>query len=304
MSCHLDHVEANKTSGAVASDNTEAINAFLAGHGLSVNLVIDCHTHIGTAWNLPRPSAGADDLVSMMDELGVHVSCVSGLRALAGDLRGGNDDILRALEDHEERLVGAAVFNPHYGGEGKQELLRMLDKPGVGMIKVHPCFHSYPLSGAQYDPVWQLASMNRIPVLAHTWGSGPGYDTPEQVRIVAERYPAVPLIMAHSGGTPEGMAAAIEVAKACPNTYLDLAVSLVHRGAVSHIVREVGASRVLFGTDMVYLAGPPQVGKILAETSAAEAELVFGQNMLWLLTTTGQQLPALTALGARQHVGP
>ena len=303
MSCHLDHVDSDETSSAVASDNAEAADAFLAGHGLSMDLVIDCHTHIGTAWNLPRPSAGANDLVSMMDRLGVHVSCVSGLRALAGDMCGGNDDILRALEDHAGRFVGAAVFNPHYGGEGEQELQRMLDQPGVGMIKVHPCFHSYPLSGAQYDLVWQLASMNRIPVLAHTWGSGPGYDTPEQVRIVAERYPAVPLIMAHSGGTPEGMVAAIEVAKACPNTYLDLAVSRVHRGAVSHIVREVGPSRVLFGTDMVYLAGPPQVGKILAETSASEAELIFGRNMLRLLATTGQQLPALTALGASPHVG-
>jgi predicted TIM-barrel fold metal-dependent hydrolase len=73
------------------------------------------------------------------------------------------------------------------------------------MIRVHPCFHSYPLSGPAYDPVWRFASERNLPVLAHTCAEGKGYDHPEHARRVAEEFPSFPLILAHAGGNRDGI---------------------------------------------------------------------------------------------------
>jgi uncharacterized protein len=281
------------------AQQARVFSSFLDGNGIGLKPVIDGHAHVGPAWNLPRRLGPAGSLLSVMDRLGIDVSCISGLRALAGDLRGGNDDVLDALRVAPDRFVGAAVFNPHYGLESSRELQRMFAQGGVGMIKVHPGFHSYPLDGAGYDSVWRFASERRIPVLAHTWAEGKGYDHPNKAARVAAAFPSFPLVLAHAGGDRDGIYAAADVAVAFPNIYLDLASSLVYRGMVRHLIEAVGAHRLLFGTDAVYLAGPPQVARVLASVTMSEATLILGRNILTILESCVADLPAIRSVAAQ-----
>jgi len=233
-----------------------------------------------------------------MDRLGLDISCVSSARALGADLIGGNAEILAAVEAHPERFVGTVVFNPHHARESARELEQYLSRPGFGMVKVHPEFHSYPLDGPAYEPVWKIAAERRTPVLTHTWGFGKGYDHPDQGATVASRHPDVRLVLGHSGGTPDGLRASVDAARSHPHVYLDTGTSLVYRGSIEFLVEHAGADRVLFGTDASYLEDAPQVARVAGSNlSEDDKHKIFGRNLQSLLLDAEVDLPALR--GAR-----
>jgi predicted TIM-barrel fold metal-dependent hydrolase len=152
------------------------------------------------------------------------------------------------------------------------------------MIKIHPEFHAHPMDGAGYGDAFAFASEHRIPVLTHSWGVGRGLDHPDLARGIAERYPGMPFILGHAGGVPEGVHAAVAVAREAPSVLLDTGTSQVLRGAIEHMVEEVGADRVLFGTDAAYLADAPQVARIAgARIDEADKRKILGENLLGLL---------------------
>ena len=94
-------------------------------------------------------------------------------------------------------------------------------------------------------------------------------------------YPDVNIIMAHSGfmqNTPE----AISVAKECPNIYL------VHESGISgglmQSVKELGADRVLMGTDTPYWDFEVQLKKIeVAVALEEDRKKIQGENIARLL---------------------
>jgi predicted TIM-barrel fold metal-dependent hydrolase len=255
-----------------------------AGRALTGVLIENCHAHIGSSYNHPTDRSDAESLVQGMDRLGIDRACVSSSLALGPDVRTGNNDVLRAIDQFPDRIVGAAVINPRYPDEIDGELYRMFECQGVRMIKVHPESHAYPIDGAAYAPAWTFAEKRRIPILTHSWGEGRGYDHPLQAERVARAHPDMPLILGHSAGTPNGIEASIDAAKRMPNLFLDTGTSLVFRGAIETMVREVGASRILFGTDGTYLADPPQLGKVIfARISDDDKVAILGQNLRRLL---------------------
>ncbi|MHB9092062.1 MAG: amidohydrolase family protein [Chloroflexota bacterium] len=250
---------------------------------------------------MPRRYTDAESLARVMDRLGIAAACISSCLAIGPDVRSGNDEVLAAIDRWPSRFIGAAVVNPNYPDEMVRELERMLSCPDVGIIKVHPSFHAYPLDGPGYEPVWALAEERQIPVLAHTWGEGRGLDHPFQAERVASGHPRMPVIIGHSGGSVGGLRASIAAAKRVPNLYLDTGTSSVHRGAVDLMVREVGAGRVLFGTDNVYTGGPPQVAKVAyARIGDAEKGQILGLNLLDLLARAQVNLPSLRLLQGRR----
>lgn len=269
------------------------LETFLAGEPIRDTLVVNCHAHIDRTWGLPRDSMEPESMVRVMDVLGIDVACISSARALTGDVRGGNDRLLAALNAFPGRFVGAAAVNPNYPDEIVSELERAFAHPGVGMIKLHPEGHAHPIDGPGYEPVWPWAAARGLPVIIHTWFEGRGLDHPAQAAAVAARFPAIPVILAHSGGTPAGLAFCAGLARRLPNIYLDTGTSPSFSRAIETLV-EGGSDRVLFGSDVSYLADPPQIAKVLGSTLPDDQKrVILGENMARLLRATGRALPAL-----------
>lgn len=260
--------------------------------------VISGHTHVGAGWNLPVIDGSGDSILRSMDRCGIDISCISSMGSLSSDLEGGNAEVAREVERHPDRYIGTPVFNPHYPRESLRELERYFSRPGFGMIKVHPKFHSYAMDGPDYDRAWAFAAERRIPVLVHTWDQGDGVDHPLLAATVASRYPRVPLLLAHAGGTPAGVKVATTVAKEHPNLYLETSTGQGHRGFIEFLVDAVGADRVMFGTDAIYLDDAGQLGRVAgAELSEADKRKILGGNLLRLLRAADvQSLPALERL--------
>lgn len=104
----------------------------------------------------------------------------------------------------------------------------------------------------------QRAAELKALIFQHTWfkvtANYPGESTPDDLVALAKRFPQVPLICGHTGGTWE---LGIRAIKDQPNLYADLAGSEPTAGYTEMAVRELGAERVIYGTDAEAAASPP-----------------------------------------------
>jgi predicted TIM-barrel fold metal-dependent hydrolase len=101
----------------------------------------------------------------------------------------------------------------------------------------------------------------------------------------ARLYPEAMLIEAHIGGGGD-WEWAIRQLRAAPSVYLDTSGSVIDEGMIEMAVRELGADRLLFGTDMTMEGG---VGKVLgADLTEEQREQIYWRNMKAILDRRDQ----------------
>ncbi|WP_167859362.1 amidohydrolase family protein [Paenibacillus cymbidii] len=252
-----------------------------AGEPLRDVLIIDCHTHMGRWPNFHIPHGGnAESMLQAMDTVGIDVACVTAMASVGPDYRYGNDLVMDALRRYPERFVGYVTINPHYPDGVKAELDRCFAVPGMKGIKVHQSFHGVTIDYKTYHPAYETAEERGCPVLIHVWGHA---DVAAASRIAAH-YPGAQIIMAHAGAEVRAMEEAIAAVNRLDNAYVDLALSLAYEGNVEWFVREMGAHKILFGTDMPFFDPRPTFGRVaLADIQEEEKRAIFGLNMKRLL---------------------
>jgi len=88
------------------------------------------------------------------------------------------------------------------------------------------------------------------------------------------------LICAHIGGGGD-WEWQVKTLREAPSVYLDTSGSVIDQGMIERAVRDLGAGRLLFATDMNLCRG---VGKLLdARITAAQRRRIFGENFLKIL---------------------
>jgi hypothetical protein len=146
------------------------------------------------------------------------------------------------------------------GGPRPDEVRRRLADGAVG-LKLHPAYDDYPADSPGLNPVLEVAAEVGVPVTVH---SGPGHSDPDLIRTLAERFPDVPFVLYHTFlGFDEGRRRAARHAQQLPNLYLE--TSWCRSAEVLRLIDEVGAPRVLFGSDaavdgpMHFVRFPPNI---------------------------------------------
>lgn len=260
----------------------------LAKEGLPLRdiLVIDIHAHLGPCALMHIPENDARSIVAVMDRAGVDRACISSLMSIGPDYRQGNELVARAIADFPARFIGYVTVNPHYVHDIVPELKRWAGHKGMKAVKIHPADHHYPANGARYRPVFDWAAEHGLPILSHTWGERAEAElcSPTLFGPLAEAYPHLNFILGHAGGTLLGYYRAVEVAKQWPNIYLDLTGSFQAMGIVEYFVAQIGADRVLFGSDVPFLNLMAGLGKVLyARLTTEEKKKILGLNAARLL---------------------
>jgi len=133
--------------------------------------------------------------------------------------------------------------------------------------------------------VMEKAESLGIPVLQHAWfkitGCIPGESTPVDVVALARGFPGVTIIMAHIGGDWQR---GIKAVRDLPNVLVDTSGSIVDCGMIEEAVAELGAKRILFGTDLPDIDFWTNLGKIDgAEITAEQRSLILHGNASRLL---------------------
>ena len=252
-------------------------------------MIIDFHLHFF------RREGFVEDTLRGMDEAGVAVSVLHAMPPFRfkGHLCGDNEDVLRAVKAHPDRLIGSMYLDPRapdwettierYGGEGFR------------------CVKLFPPVGYSPDEPRCLPMFDRIgrlglTVLSHAGVTGLGaatnseYARPMRLDGVLRRFPHVRFVLAHWGGLGT-FAEAWALMKANPNLLIDISgTRWSWPGAelfrLHQKVSPVDFARVVWGTDNL---DPPaesmKVNRaILREIGKHDfADRVFGETARELL---------------------
>ncbi|MGI6082868.1 MAG: amidohydrolase family protein [Limnochordia bacterium] len=207
------------------------------------------------------------------------------------EVRAGNDAVLAAMRRYPQRIRGLCFVVPGYFREACAEIERCLD---AGMIGVK-LYHQYKINDPAVWPVIELCTERQIPILMHAGCLTDPQVKAEQPRLshggdfaeVSQRYPDTLFIMAHIGGGGDWEWTLRALRDSSPNVYVDVSGSNLDDGQVEFAVAELGAERILFGTDGT-MAGC--VGKVVgASLTEEQRDLIFRGNAERLLAAQGLQ---------------
>ena len=280
LKCLVDNVRVDRTVSVEGQSNRmkaarprSAVGAIaqttMDGKPVGVDGVVDMHTHLGSWLHFPIAGGCADDLVKEMDRTGIEWSFVSHLACLTGEPRWGNDQVIDAITRFPDRLLGYAVCWPVTKELGIDEIRRCLDA-GMRGIKMHSS-SGVPYVHEGYRPIWELADDRRLPVLLHTWGDLADYQA------IFDRYRNVTVLLGHAGCTNEQIY--VDFARRYSNVYLELCHSAARYGIIEYLVREVGARRILYGSDAAVHSFGHQLGRVVfAEIGEEDKRQILATN--------------------------
>jgi predicted TIM-barrel fold metal-dependent hydrolase len=250
-------------------------------------MIWDVHTHLyGVDGRTPEERMA--ELIRFADRMGVdRVVLFMGYPAVEDptpeQLRRQNDQVLQALAHWHHRAFGFAYVSGHHPAFSVREIDRCVkDGPMVG-IKL---WVARRCSAEELDPIIRRAAELKAVILQHTWfksgGNLPGESTPTDLVALARRHPRVPIICGHTGGDWELGLQAIRGEK---TLYADTGGSDPTAGFVEMAVRELGAERILYGSDAGGRGFASQLAKVqAADVPDAAKRLILGENLRRLLT--------------------
>jgi predicted TIM-barrel fold metal-dependent hydrolase len=211
--------------------------------------VIDVHSHLGYD-EVFEVNSCREELVAAHQQNGVDTTIVQpGATVGLASARQQHDEIARLAREFPGEFVGMACVSPRLPeADYREEVKRCVRELGFVGIKLHTLAHATAPGSKAGRVVFDTAAALDVPVMIHT-GSGLPWAAPALIIPVANDFPTVRIVMAHSGGQLLSTEALI-VAQTCPNVWLE--TTWLPGGAVRNFVRTLGPERVLFGSDMAY----------------------------------------------------
>lgn len=239
-------------------------------------MIIDVHCHYGL-WPFAIDYFGVDKVREYLDRFDVVRAIFSSAKGIVYDFKEGNRDLVRFLEK-DDRFLGYLVLNPNYLEESINEVERYIDNKKIVGIKLHPAYSRVPIDDERTVKIVERFSDTGFIYLIHTWG------VPMAMQLVrlAERFPNVRFIMAHTGG--DTWFDCLEIVKPYPNIYVDPCSSYADREKLRVSIDKVGLSRVLFGSDFTLINPAFVIGMVeSSELSEEEKSSVYYGNAVRIL---------------------
>ncbi len=247
----------------------------------------DAHAHL-TSLVGETPEERFTQLLKFADRLGVERVVLSLGYTIFSDpspqqLREENDQVLRVLRRWPDRAFGFVYLSPNQLDFSLQEFDRCVrDGPMVGikLLTARRC------SAPELDPIIERALTMKAPILQHTWlkigGNEPGESTPYDVVELARRHPQLSVICGHTGGDWER---GIRIVRSTANVSICLAGFDPTSGVVEMGVRELGAERLVYGSDCGGRSFASQLAKVMgAGIPETSRKLILGGNLRRMLT--------------------
>ena len=242
----------------------------------------DLHCHLSGVSGL-TPEERLSQLLRYADRMGIERLCVyMGMKwsqdPSPDDLVKQNDEVLRAIAKHPDRAFGFVYLSAKHTERSLAELERCVaNGPMVG-VKLWVARHC---DTPEIDPIIARAAELKAVIFQHTWfktGSNyPGESTPDDIVALAKRFPNVPIICGHTGGTWELGIRAIRGQK---NLFADLAGSDPTAGYTEMAVRELGVDRIIYGSDCGGRSFASQLAKVHGtDLSDADKQKIFCDNL-------------------------
>ncbi len=249
-------------------------------------VIWDAHGHLSTPGSTPQQRMAS--LLRIADRMGIQRVIVFmgypwSQDPTPDEMRRQNDQALQAIEHAEGRALGFVYLNPAHTHESLEEIDRCVrNGPMVG-VKLWVALRC---NDTRLDPIVAHAAQLKAPILQHTWtkitGNLPGESTAADLAELAARHATATFIAAHTGGDWE---VGIRELRATKNVMAEVCGSDPTSGFVEMAVRELGAQRVIYGSDFAGRSFASQLAKVLgADIEEASKRLILAGNLKRLLT--------------------
>ncbi len=220
-------------------------------------------------------------ILDAMERYGIERTYVSGLQDTISDeaqIEFLNHSVAEFIYENPAKIGGAVYVNPRH--KNVLDVIKSATQDqGFEMIKLWCCTFADDLS---VDPIMEYACENGIPVLFHAFKKSaeqiPNESTGIHVANIARRHPHTKIVMAHFGGNCYD---GIPCIRDLHNVWCDQSGTPFHRNEIQYAVENLGAERVLFGTDNAYVSNIAQV--LAADISEEQKEMIFSGNARKLL---------------------
>lgn len=246
----------------------------------------DLHTHFPTTGGATAEQR-AEKLLRVADRMGIERLCLYMGFPWSQDpapekFRVENDQVLSVLPKHPDRLLGFVYLNPKHPDASLAELERCVAHGPMVGVKLWVAQHC---NTPEVERIVRRAHELKAVVFQHTWfKAGENYageSTSSELAELAARFPGKPIICGHTGGDWEKGIRAIAAQK---NVFADLAGSEPVAGYTEMAVRELGAERVIYGSDASGRSFASQLAKVHgADIPDAAKKLILAENLIRLL---------------------
>jgi predicted TIM-barrel fold metal-dependent hydrolase len=205
------------------------------------------------------------------------------------------------LRSYNSWIVETAARSPHLtplvaadpfvlgGGEGAVHLSELLPRGAKG-IKVHPVLQGFFPHDPRMDAMYDLCEEEHLTVLSHSGSTkgSPQWADPFAFAEVMRAHPRLHLLLAHLGGASWHQVA--EFAATFPTVSFDICEIIAWTGApgaptadeLGRLIRDIGADRVLFGTDFPWYELDRTIDQLMSLPHLSEEEKlgILGQNAI------------------------
>lgn len=213
---------------------------------------------------------------------------------LRGKLEAGNRWGCDVSQEHPQITtfvtVDLALQSPD---EAASHLHDMAENHGARGLKLHGPMQGFSMADERLWPTFAVCERLGLAVLGHAGPDreGKGYSEPRAFEAMLAAFPKLRVVLAHMGGAAWRQSA--EVAARHPNAFFDCSEIIAWTGSpnaptdgeLAALIRQVGAERVMMGSDFPWYDLDHTVERVLQlpVLSAAEKEDILGANAIRIL---------------------
>jgi predicted TIM-barrel fold metal-dependent hydrolase len=252
-------------------------------------LALDAHCHIlhehgiAAGGGLVFRDGDADGMIELTRRAGIdRTAIMSWAGPLSSDTDTGNEIVTQAVARYPDEFIGVATINPAYDDPEKiRQVIRQchveLGFPGLKTYTPlqsigydDPLFHAWYQFGNDYD-LYAVIDPDGIAREA-------------AIRNLATRYPRLGIHLDHCGQSWAYAKWAVSLMQEFSNIWAQLNYTNVTNGVIEYLVEQVGADRVLFGTDAPMRDPRPQVSwLVFTRLLESDKRAIFGGNFAGIL---------------------
>jgi predicted TIM-barrel fold metal-dependent hydrolase len=256
-------------------------------------MIVDINAYLGHfAFRQLRHNTAAS-LLELMDRKKIDRAAVSSAAAITyRNVQAGNEEVAAEVRRHSDRLIPFAVINPFYAG-WQDDLQICHEQFGMAGLRLYPKWHNYQLSSPCCRELVNAATERgmviSIPIRVEdnrqrSWLLNIPDVPPEEIVELVKACPKARFILLNGigyTGCPLG-----RKDNGLPSNYaIELSrLSAVLANELGHLITNLGAEHVMFGTGMPFNYPDPALVKLeVLDASEADKEKVRSQNaMTWL----------------------
>lgn len=239
-------------------------------------MIIDWHAH------LPSPNQ-QDSFLKWAAKLGIDKLCMSNLASSRPcsieDFIKCNNEMAEFFKKHQDQVLAYCYVNPSYEEKALEEFeMCIKEYDFVGLKLYYDCHCLDP----RVEPLIEKSIELGVPILWHAAQIQRRYMPPPittsnaaEIAELSQRFPDAMLILGHIGGGGD-WEWGIKAVKNAENLFVDTSGSGTELGMIEMAVKELGADRLLFGTDNQLDVG---ISKIYAaDISEEEKKMILKKN--------------------------